>query len=80
MPADCIWVFFMAMNVYLVFYHHYDAARLMALNKWYVAIGYGLSSVPAFTFLIVDYVFNENIYGDATVCTKSPESQQRCKC
>lgn len=67
MMADSMWVFCMALNVMLVFFHQYDSRRLRELEKWYLIFGYGIPFVPAVIYLIVERTTQQRIYGPATV-------------
>ena len=67
MPADAFWTLAMAINVYLTFYHKFDAARLRRMELWYLLGCYGLPFVPAFTFIFVRNSQGQRIYGNATL-------------
>lgn len=55
----------MACNVYLTFYHKYDAARLKKVEKWYFLLCYGLPLVPAIVYIFVQTPGKGRIYGNA---------------
>jgi hypothetical protein len=57
----------MAMNVYLVFFHRFDGARLKKLYPYYGLICYGLPFIPAMVCLFVKTKKKGKIYGNATV-------------
>ncbi|KAF1984291.1 hypothetical protein K402DRAFT_465408 [Aulographum hederae CBS 113979] len=67
MPADSLWTFCMALNVYLTFFRKYRAADLRKLEIWYCLLCYGLPLIPALVFLCLDATTTANIYGDATI-------------
>jgi len=65
MVADVLWTLAMACNVYLTFYHKYDAERLKKMEKWYFLICYGIPLVPAVTFIWARTPGKGRIYGNA---------------
>jgi hypothetical protein len=65
--ADGIWVFCMALNVMLVFFHGYDSRQLRHLEKWYLLGSYGVPGVIAIVYIILDHVGPRRIIGPATV-------------
>lgn len=67
MPADALWTFAMACNVYLTFFHKYNSERLRQLEWKYLLFCYGLPFIPAFTYLFVVSESRGAIYGSATV-------------
>ncbi|KAH8726832.1 hypothetical protein GQ44DRAFT_758395 [Phaeosphaeriaceae sp. PMI808] len=67
MMADSLWVFCMATNVFLVFWHGYDSQMLHHLEKWYFGFAYGIPAVPAITFVILDHHSQLRIIGPATL-------------
>jgi hypothetical protein len=69
MPADCLWTFCMAVNVFLTFQTTSIAVNIKKLEKWYFVFCFGVPAVPAFTFLLLDLVRKPKrpYYGDATV-------------
>ncbi|KAK7897252.1 hypothetical protein LTR67_005141 [Exophiala xenobiotica] len=72
MPADALWTFAMACNVYLSFFHHYDATRLRTLEWRYLVACYGVPFLPALVFLFIDTPNKGKIYGDAVVSSILP--------
>lgn len=69
MPADALWTFAMAFNVYLTFFHKYDAASLRKLEWKYLILCYGLPFIPPFVYCFVLTESKGPIYGSATVST-----------
>ncbi|PLB33397.1 putative cAMP receptor-like protein [Aspergillus candidus] len=67
MPADALWTFAMACNVYLTFFHKYNSERLRQLEWKYLLFCYGLPFIPAFTYLFVVSESRGAIYGSATL-------------
>ncbi|KPI43655.1 uncharacterized protein AB675_6751 [Cyphellophora attinorum] len=67
MPADALWTFAMACNVYLTFFKQYDSISLRKLEWRYLAICYGLPLIPALTFLCIDTRARGKIYGSANL-------------
>ena len=67
MPADALFTFAMACNVYLTFFRQYDAVSLRKLEWRYLAICYGLPFVPALVFLFIDTAGRGKVYGSANV-------------
>lgn len=67
MPADALWTFVMACNVWLTFYHKYDAEQLRRLEKWYLLVCYGIPFVPAIVFVFATAPSKGHIYGNATL-------------
>jgi hypothetical protein len=67
MQSDPMWSCAMAVNVYLVFFRRYDAARLKKLYWIYGIICYGLPFVPAIFCLFYKTRENGKMYGNATV-------------
>ncbi|KAJ5470791.1 hypothetical protein N7530_008148 [Penicillium desertorum] len=65
MPADALWTFAMACNVYLTFFHKYDSEQLRRLEWKYVLCCYGVPFVPAFAFFFVQTQARGRIYGSA---------------
>ncbi|KAM0813704.1 putative G-protein coupled receptor [Seiridium cardinale] len=66
MPADALWTLAMAVNVYLTFYHKFDAERLRRMEVWYFLFCYGLPFIPALAFIFI----SDNrgrMYGDAVL-------------
>ncbi|KAI1799824.1 family A G protein-coupled receptor-like protein [Daldinia bambusicola] len=67
LPADAFWTLAMAFNVYLTFYHKFDAARLRMMEKWYLLICYGIPFIPALTYVFVRTESAGRMYGNATL-------------
>ncbi|XXH00437.1 Small subunit processome complex component [Hypoxylon texense] len=67
MPADAFWTLAMAFNVYLTFYHKFDAARLRKMEIWYLLLCYGIPFVPALTYVFVKTENSGRMYGNATL-------------
>ncbi|EFZ02082.1 G-protein coupled receptor [Metarhizium robertsii] len=66
-PADAFWTLAMAINVYLTFYHKFDAQRLRKMELWYLIGCYGVPFVPAFTYIFARNKLGQRIYGNATL-------------
>ncbi|XTI84913.1 hypothetical protein V2W45_211194 [Cenococcum geophilum] len=66
-PADSLWTFCMALNVYLTFFKNYAASNLRSLEKWYLIFCYGVPLVPALVYLLLDAGGRYGIYGPATI-------------
>lgn len=66
MPADAFWTLAMAVNVYLTFYHKFDAHRLRKMEIPYLILCYGVPFVPAFVFIFVRDSNGVRVYGNAT--------------
>lgn len=67
MQGDAYWALAMAINVYLTFYHKYDARALRRMEIYYVAGCYGIPFIPGFVFL---FLTKENVgrpYGNAVL-------------
>lgn len=67
MPADALWTFAMACNVWLTFFKQYDAAALRHLEWKYGLLCYGAPFVPAFTYLFISTHSRGKLYGSANV-------------
>ncbi|KAF2747632.1 hypothetical protein M011DRAFT_494364 [Sporormia fimetaria CBS 119925] len=67
MMADSLWVFSMALNVMLVFFHSYNSRSLRQLEKWYLLFSYGVPFIPALIYIIVEKATAKRIYGPATI-------------
>lgn len=65
MPADVYWTLAMAINVYLTFYHKYDARALRRIEPIYLLCCYGLPFIPAFVFIFIKDQGGTRIYGPA---------------
>jgi len=64
-PADALWTFAMACNVYLTFFHKYSATQLRQIEWKYILLCYGLPFVPAFTYFFIRTDAKGPIYGPA---------------
>ncbi|RAH85157.1 Nnf1-domain-containing protein [Aspergillus japonicus CBS 114.51] len=67
MPADALWTFAMACNVWLTFFHKYDSEQLRRLEVKYLLACYGLPFVPAFVYFFIETKTRGKIYGAATL-------------
>jgi len=67
MPADALWTFAMALNVYLTFFRKYDAKQLRALEWRYILLCYGIPFIPAFIYVFVKTGSRGRVYGSAFV-------------
>ncbi|KAJ5094908.1 hypothetical protein N7532_007199 [Penicillium argentinense] len=67
MPADTLWSFCMALNIYLTFYRRYSAEDLRRLEKWYFLLCYGLPLALATALCIINTTERGRIYGPALV-------------
>jgi hypothetical protein len=65
MPADAFWTFAMAVNIYLTFYHRFDAARLTKMEIPYLICCFGVPFVPALVFVFLKDGAGQRVYGDA---------------
>ncbi|KAL7933104.1 putative G-protein coupled receptor protein [Trichoderma chlorosporum] len=65
LPADVLWTLSMAINVYLTFYHKYEARDLRKLEPLYLILCYGIPFVPGFIFIFVKDRGGDRIYGPA---------------
>ncbi|KAJ5763122.1 CAMP receptor-like protein [Penicillium manginii] len=53
MPADALWTFAMACNVYLTFFHKYNSDQLRQIEWKYLIFCYGVPLIPAFTYFFI---------------------------
>ncbi|KAJ6000067.1 CAMP receptor-like protein [Penicillium waksmanii] len=53
MPADALWTFAMACNVYLTFFHKYDSEQLRQIEWKYILFCYGVPLIPAFVYFFI---------------------------
>ena len=67
MPADALWTFCMACNVYLTFFRQYDVHQLRLLEWRYILFCYGTPFIPAFVYCFVKSASHIKIYGSAVV-------------
>ncbi|KAJ5304373.1 uncharacterized protein N7443_004033 [Penicillium atrosanguineum] len=65
MPADALWTFAMACNVYLTFFHKYNSEQLRQLEWKYVLCCYGLPFIPAFAYFFIKTQSRGRVYGSA---------------
>jgi hypothetical protein len=64
----------MALNVYLTFYHKFDAEKIRKMEKWYLLVCYGLPLPPALAFVFISTETRGRIYGNANLwCWVSSE-------
>ncbi|KAN0084984.1 hypothetical protein V8E54_001451 [Elaphomyces granulatus] len=66
-PADALWAFCMAFNLYLTIYRRYSAEQLRALEIWYFLACYGLPVIPSLTLFFIKTEKKGRIYGPATI-------------
>ncbi|KAM0266617.1 hypothetical protein ACHAPA_006667 [Fusarium lateritium] len=72
--ADALWTLAMAINVYLAFYHRFDAQRLRKMEMPYLISCYGIPFIPAFIFIFIKNGQGVGIYGSAVQwCWITPE-------
>lgn len=67
MPADALWTMAMALNVYLTFYHKFDAQRLRRMDVAYMISCYGIPFILALTFIFVSTPDRGRFYGNAVL-------------
>jgi hypothetical protein len=67
MPADSLWSFCMALNIYLTFYRRYTEEDIKKLEKWYFLLCYGLPLVLATVLISIKTDERGRIYGPALV-------------
>jgi hypothetical protein len=67
MPADAYWTLAMAANVYLTFYHKFDADKLRSLEPYYIGLCYGVPFVPAFVYLWIKSSDGTRMYSNAAL-------------
>ncbi|XDG02312.1 hypothetical protein ABKA04_001927 [Annulohypoxylon sp. FPYF3050] len=67
LPADALWTLAMAFNVYLTFYHKFDAARLRKMEIYYLLFCYGIPFVPALAYIFIKTEKHGRMYGNATL-------------
>ncbi|KAJ5180878.1 hypothetical protein N7492_004088 [Penicillium capsulatum] len=72
--ADVLWTFAMALDTYLVVFHHFDAHSLQKLEKTYLGIITSVSFIPALVFLFIHSPERGSVYGSETIwCSISPK-------
>ncbi|CAG8040531.1 unnamed protein product [Penicillium salamii] len=64
---DVLWTFAMALDTYLVVFHHFDTQSLRKLEIKYTGVITTLSFIPAFVFLFIRGREKGPIYGDETI-------------
>ena len=57
----------MAVNIYLVFFHHWNTHQLQGLDRKYFVVCYGVSLIPATVYLFIETNDRGKIYGGAIV-------------
>ncbi|KAL7795032.1 putative G-protein coupled receptor protein [Trichoderma ceciliae] len=67
LPADACWTLAMAFNVYLTFYHKYDARKLRRMEIPYLLFCYGIPFIPAFVYIFIRNKNGSRAYGNATL-------------
>ncbi|KAE8351761.1 hypothetical protein BDV28DRAFT_149697 [Aspergillus coremiiformis] len=67
MPADALWTFAMACNVYLTFFYKYNSEQLRRLEWKYLLFCYGLPFIPAVVYFFVKTKARGRIYGYAVL-------------
>ena len=67
MPADGLWAFCMAVNVFLTFHTTKIDLAIRRFEKWYFFLCFGVSAIPALTYLLLDVFGGTDFYGDAVV-------------
>ncbi|KAJ6191380.1 hypothetical protein N7519_001401 [Penicillium mononematosum] len=65
MPADALWTFAMACNVYLTFFHKYGSEQLRQIEWVYVVCCYGLPFIPSFIYFFIHTHGRGRVYGSA---------------
>ncbi|KUJ21415.1 uncharacterized protein LY89DRAFT_433069 [Mollisia scopiformis] len=67
LPADALWTFVMALNVYLTFFRGFTGPELRRLEKYYFIACYGIPFVPALAFVFVTNAKQGHMYGNAAL-------------
>ncbi|KAJ5109429.1 hypothetical protein N7456_006104 [Penicillium angulare] len=71
--ADVLWTLAMALDTYLVVFHHFDAHNLHKLELKYIGGITALTFIPAIVFLFIRSPGRGPIYGSETIwCSISP--------
>ncbi|KAJ5367197.1 hypothetical protein N7541_001138 [Penicillium brevicompactum] len=65
MPADALWAFAMACNVYLTFFYKYNSEQLRQIEWKYVVCCYGLPFIPSFIYFFIHTQAQGWVYGAA---------------
>ena len=68
-PADALWIFAMACNVYLTIFQKYNAQDLRLLEWRYLLLCYGIPFIPAEAYFFIRSNARGKIYGSAVVST-----------
>ena len=72
--VDCYWALCMALNVYLALFRSWTVQRMQSQEWKYLAACYGLSLVPAITYLFIKTEERGRVYGPAILwCWIAPE-------
>lgn len=69
--VDALWALAMALNVYLALFRGWTAQRMQAQEWKYFVGAYGLSFIPALTYLFLKNESRKRVYGPALVSTPS---------
>jgi hypothetical protein len=69
----------MALDTYLVVFHHFDTQSLRRLEIKYIGVITTLSFIPAFVFLFIPGHYKGPIYGDETVSSLNRLDQHMLK-
>ena len=67
MPADAFWALAMAANVYLTFFHKFDAQKLRKMEIPYLLFCYGIPFIIAITLTFISTPSKGKMYGNATL-------------
>lgn len=65
--ADVLWTVAMAVDVYLVVYHRFEAEALRKLELYYITIITCIVAIPAIVFLFIHTPEKGPMYGSVTV-------------
>ncbi|KAJ6084567.1 hypothetical protein N7486_011367 [Penicillium sp. IBT 16267x] len=72
--ADVLWTLVMALDTYLVVFHHFDAHYLQKLEPKYIGGITALTFIPALVFLFIRSDEKGPVYGSETIwCSISPK-------
>lgn len=66
-PADAVWAFCMACNVYLTLFRRYNISQLRELEWKYCIACYGIPFIPSFVYLFIETKARGKVYGSAIV-------------
>ncbi|KFY76537.1 hypothetical protein V499_03828 [Pseudogymnoascus sp. VKM F-103] len=67
MPADALWMFSMALNVFLTFFYQYGPTEFLALEKYYLVFNYGVPAIPSIVFVLLQTEERGRVFGNATL-------------